>query len=110
MEYCCHVWAGAPSCYLEMIDKLQKQIYRIVGPLLAAPLESLTYCPSVASLSLSIGITLIVVHLSWFNWFHFLILEGGLLVILMSPFLDVIRTSVLTVSFLPNQDSGILCQ
>ena len=24
MEYCCHVWAGAPSCYLEVLDKLQK--------------------------------------------------------------------------------------
>ena len=24
MEYCCHVWAGAPSCYLELLDKLQK--------------------------------------------------------------------------------------
>ena len=22
MEYCCHVWAGAPSCYLELLDKL----------------------------------------------------------------------------------------
>ena len=22
VEYCCHVWAGAPSCYLELIDKL----------------------------------------------------------------------------------------
>ena len=32
MEYCCHVWASAPSCYLEMLDKLQKQICRIVGP------------------------------------------------------------------------------
>ena len=21
--YCCHVWAGAPSCFLEMLDKLQ---------------------------------------------------------------------------------------
>ena len=20
MEYCCHVWAGAPSCYLELLD------------------------------------------------------------------------------------------
>ena len=28
MEYCCHVWAGAPSCYLELLDKLQKQICR----------------------------------------------------------------------------------
>ena len=22
MEYCCHVWAGAPSSYLELLDKL----------------------------------------------------------------------------------------
>ena len=26
MEYCSHVWAGAPSCNLELLDKLQKQI------------------------------------------------------------------------------------
>ena len=26
MEYCCHVGAGAPSCYLELLDKLPKQI------------------------------------------------------------------------------------
>ena len=26
MEYCCHVWAGAPSCFLELLDKLQKRI------------------------------------------------------------------------------------
>ena len=25
MEYCCYVWDGAPSCYLEMLDKLQKK-------------------------------------------------------------------------------------
>ena len=24
MEYCCHVWTGAPSCYLELLEKLQK--------------------------------------------------------------------------------------
>ena len=22
MEYCCHVWAGTPSCYSELLDKL----------------------------------------------------------------------------------------
>ena len=32
MEYCCHVWAGAPSYYLELLDKLQKWICRTVGP------------------------------------------------------------------------------
>ena len=52
MEYCCHVWAGAPSCYLEFLDKLQKQICRTVGPSLAASLEPLAHRRNVASLSL----------------------------------------------------------
>ena len=30
MEYSCHVWAGAASCYSELLDKLQKQICRTV--------------------------------------------------------------------------------
>ena len=42
MEYCCHVWAGTPSCYLDLLDKLQKQICRIVGPSIAASLEPLS--------------------------------------------------------------------
>ena len=52
MEYCCHVWAGAPSCYLDLLDKLQKRICRIVGPSLAASLEPLVHRRNVASLSL----------------------------------------------------------
>ena len=52
MEYCCHVWAGAPSCYLELLDKLQNRICRIVGPSLAASLEPLAHRRNVASLSL----------------------------------------------------------
>ena len=35
MEYCCHVWAGTLSCYLELLDKLQKRICRTVGHSLA---------------------------------------------------------------------------
>ena len=52
MEYCCHVWAGAPSCYLELLDKLQKRICRTVGPSLAASLEPLAHRRNMASLSL----------------------------------------------------------
>ena len=52
MEYCCHVRAGAPSCYLELLDKLQKRICRTVGPSLAASLERLAHRQNVASLSL----------------------------------------------------------
>ena len=31
MKCCCHVWVGAPSCYLELLDKLQKRIHRTFG-------------------------------------------------------------------------------
>ena len=52
MECCCHVWHGAPSCYLELLDKLQKQICRTVGPFVAASVEPLAHQWNVASLSL----------------------------------------------------------
>ena len=52
MKYCCHVWAGAPSCYLELLDKLQKWIYRTVSPSLAPFLEPMAHRQKVASLSL----------------------------------------------------------
>ena len=52
MEYCCHIWAGAPSCYLDLLDKLQKRICRIVGLSPAASLEPLAHRRNVASLSL----------------------------------------------------------
>ena len=41
MKYCCHVWAVAPNCYLELLDKLQKGICRTVGPSLESNLASL---------------------------------------------------------------------
>ena len=47
-----HVWAGAPSYYLELLDKLQKRICRTVNPLLTASLEPLAHRRNVASLSL----------------------------------------------------------
>ena len=52
MEYCCHVWAVAPSCYLELLDKLQKRICRTLGLSLSASLEPLPHRRNVASLSL----------------------------------------------------------
>ena len=114
MEYFCHVWAGAPSYYLELLDELQKWTCRTAGASFTACLEPLAHCQNVASLSL-------------FYRYYFgrcsselaelvpLILEGGILVILtdcmifLSPFLDVTRMSMSTVSFLAQLDSGILC-
>ena len=52
MEYCCHVLAGAPSCYLELLDKLQKWICRTVGPSLAASFKALAHRRNIASLIL----------------------------------------------------------
>ena len=52
MEYGCRVWAGAPSCYLELLEKLQKRICRTVGLSIAASLEPLAHSQNIASLSL----------------------------------------------------------
>ena len=56
MEHCCHVWAGGPSCYLEIWDKLQKWICRNVGHLLSVLNPWLIF--------FSTGITLVDVHLN----------------------------------------------
>ena len=52
IEYYCHVWAGASSCYLELLDKLQKQICRTVSLSLAGSVEPLPHRRNVASLIL----------------------------------------------------------
>ena len=70
IEYCCHVWGGAPSCYLELVDKVQKWICRTVGSVLVILIDCMVF---------------------------------------FSPFLDVTRMSMSTVSFLAQLESGILC-
>ena len=76
MEYCCHVWAGAPSWYLELLDKLQKWVLHLLSllnPWLIIEMQSAEV--------ISIGITLVDLHLSWPSWFQFLIsqmLQGSL--------------------------------
>ena len=47
MEYCCHVWAGARSCYLELLDKLQKRICKT-----ASSFDPLAHRRNLASLNL----------------------------------------------------------
>ena len=53
MEYCCQVWAGAASCYLDMWDELQKWVCRTVGPTHAASVKTLAHRRNVTSFSLS---------------------------------------------------------
>ena len=52
IEYCYHTWDGAPSCYLELLDRLQKWICMTVGLSLAVSLELLVHRQNLASLSL----------------------------------------------------------
>ena len=52
MEYCCHVWDVAPSCYLELLDKPQKWICKTVSPSFATSNEPLSHYQNVVSLSL----------------------------------------------------------
>ena len=39
MEYCCHVWAGAPDSYLKLLHKLKKWIYMTAVTSLATSLD-----------------------------------------------------------------------
>ena len=115
MEYCCQVWAGAPNCYLGLLDRLQKRICRILGSSLAASLEPLANRRNMASLSFFYRhyfgrCSSELAQLAPLPFF-----EGDLLLILidcmifLSPFLDVIRMFMLTVSALAQLQSGILC-
>ena len=51
MEYYCHFWDVAPTCYLKILGKLQKWICRMVGPSLAAFFEVLAQCWNVAEMA-----------------------------------------------------------
>ena len=101
MEYCYHVGPGAPSCYLDMLHKLQKRICRTVRVSIAATLEPLAHCRNIFSLT----IALVDVPLNCLSWFHFLIVVAGPLVILIGcmifllPFLDVKRMFMSTSFF-----------
>ena len=109
MEYYCHFWAGVPNCYLEFLDKLQKRIWRAVGPSLAPSLEQLAHRRNVTSLSL-------------FCRYYFVRWSSELAQRVPFPYyrgrstrysdqlhppLDATRMSMSTVSFLAQLDSGI---
>ena len=51
-EYFCHVWTGAPSWYLDTLDKLQKRVFRTVGSTIAYSLEPLAHHQNVVNSSL----------------------------------------------------------
>ena len=110
-----HVWAGAPSCYLELLDRLQKRMHKTFSPSLAASLEPLIHRQNVASLSLLYRHYLGRCSSKLAQLVSLPFSRGGLLVILidcmifLSPFLHATRMPMSAVSFLAQLDSGILC-
>ena len=115
MKHCWHVWAGAPSCYFELSDKLQKQICRTVGLSLAASLKPLAHCQNEASLNLLYRYYFGRCSSELAQLFPFFILNRGLIIILidcmifLTTYLDAERISTITVSFIAQLDPGILC-
>ena len=102
-EYCCHGWAGAVNCHVDMLDKLQKLVCETVCPSLAATLEPLAHRQIVASISLF--------NRNFFGRCSSELAKLFLLpcyLIFLSPFLDVTRMPVSTGSFLVLLDSEIL--
>ena len=69
MEYCYHVWDGASSSYLNLVDKLLKRECRAVCSTLTTSLEPLDHRRNMVSLVFSIVISLVDVHLNWMNCF-----------------------------------------
>ena len=115
VECCCCFWVGAPSCCLGMLDKLQKQVCMIAGPTTAVSLEPLAHRRNVTTLS--------PFYRCCFSRCSF---ELGELVLLpyshgrstrysdrlydfLSSFLDAIRMSMPTGSFLAHLEPRILC-
>ena len=52
LRYYCDIWVGTPKCYLELLDKLQKEILWAVGRTLTTCFERSTRFQYLVSLSL----------------------------------------------------------
>ena len=60
----CYVWAGAPSCFLELLEKPQKRIWRTVALHLLPLLNPWLIVKMLPAYVFSTGITLIDVDLN----------------------------------------------
>ena len=112
-----HVSAGAASCYLDILDKLQRQVWTsFVGDSLAISHELLSRCRNIGSSDLFCRYCFGRRYMNWLNCFQFFIITRGPLVIIfgcmifLSLFINIIRMSLSTNSFnsLAQLDRGII--
>ena len=117
IEYCCHVWASAPSCYFELLDRLQKQIYRTTVPSLVVCSEPQAHYQNLSSFNLfyryyfglcsSEVSQMVSVPYSQGRSTHYSDRLHDFSVTILRRYKDVYKS---TVSFLTQLDCGILCQ
>ena len=75
MKCCCHVWAGALSCYLKLLDKPHKTDTQDSCSFTCSLLNPWVIIEMWPADIFSLGITLVDFHPNWLSWFHFLILD-----------------------------------
>lgn len=107
-EYCCCVWAGTFNCFLGILDKLQKWIYRVFGCKLAASYESLAYGRNVTTLffvGFTIGVKLVKLVFLPFSRRKSTRYSNKL--VFLPPVVDIVSMSV-SLIFLAQLDPGII--
>lgn len=52
IEYCCHIWGGASSESLNLLDRIQRRVCNSIGESLSSKLDSLSHRRAVSSLCL----------------------------------------------------------
>ena len=67
LEYCCHTWAGSPKCHISLLDKIQRRVFKLIGPELGSQLEPLSHRRNFACLSLLYR----YINLLWRSLFSF---------------------------------------
>ena len=109
-KYYCRAWAGSPSYYFDIFDKLQKPVCRTAGPSLTVSLEHLAYCQNIAKESCC--------YKCYFGrcsselvWFCFLTSTCycNMFMIFLSLAVNILMMSMTTVSFLSQLESRITC-
>ena len=101
-------WAVTSNCYLNLLDKLQKQLYMYdCWSCTCCLLWTLGSWLNIGQAKSAKYVTLLDLHLNWFYWLHFLILLGDPLVtliscmIFLSPFVCNIKMNVSIISLFP---------
>ena len=109
--YSFYLWESVPGCYLNILKKLHKRVYRTVFLPHSTSLEPFSHSQNINSLKLLcmfyFGLTWpwYYFYVSWLNWFPVLIPVGNPPVILIGwkifrSSLPVMKMSISTVSFL----------